>query len=347
MTAMRVRRWSLAVEDWPRLDRLAWEAACRPAGPLDEPGAALRWAEPTRNITIRMWGRYLAYLQAEGVMDPSAGPAERVSFEQVGRFIVAMQNRLAPSTIDATLTFMGQAMAVFVPGRDWTWIRKHPAAPSSAEILAARKEIIAPDSAQLLTAALAECDFCITLPRTPRKVTRFRNALLVAFATCTAVRRRNLAEMRLGTHLLVRDHGMRVVFTGTKNHQVIDTPLTPMLTRYLRTYLETFRPLLLSGAQGTDFLWVNEAGHPLSYDSLWEIFQHTGRRLIGQEISVHDVRYGLATGIMNADPTKLESASAALAHRSTTVTRRSYDRSGADASNRVWTKLMERKRRTE
>ncbi len=141
---------------------------------------------------------------------------------------------------------------------------------------------------------------------------------------------------------------MRVVFDGTvKNHRIIDTPLTPMLAGYIRTYLDTHRPVLLAGAPEPDFLWIGVSGQPLTYDQFYPIFQRMGRKWLGQKLSVHSVRYGLATGIMSADPRNIETASAALAHRNPSVTRRAYDRSGSDASNRVWARLVERKRRVQ
>ncbi len=205
----------LPIKDWPELDRIAWEAASRPAGPLDAPGAALRWAAATRQITVSAWGRYLGFLKAQGELDQDVGPGERMIFERCGRFIVAMRTHLAPSTIDATLVFVGQALSVFASDTDWTWVRKHPAKPTRTEIRASRKEIVAPDSTKLLIAAFASCDACDTGATSVETAAEFRNAVLIAFATCTAVRRRNLAEMRLGVHLRIQAHGMRAVFDGT------------------------------------------------------------------------------------------------------------------------------------
>ena len=177
---------ALPIKDWPQLDRLAWEAAGRPAGPLDVPGAALRWAEATRQITVAAWGRYLGFLQAQGELDQDVGPAERMNFERCGRFIVAMRTHLAPSTIDATLVFVCQALSVFAADTDWTWIRKHPAKPTRAEIRASRKDIVAPDLGKLLIAAFAFCDTCDAAPISIETAAKFRDAVLIAVATCTA-----------------------------------------------------------------------------------------------------------------------------------------------------------------
>ena len=138
---------------------------------------------------------------------------------------------------------------------------------------------------------------------------------------------------------------MRVTFDGTvKNSQIVDTPLVPMLCTYLRTYLDRYRPILLEGGPETDALWIDQTARPLTYAMLHGVFQRTGKQLIGQKLSAHKVRYGLATGIMGADPRQNYVASAALAHRSTRMMQ-AYDKSGAEASNRIWTQLVDRKRR--
>lgn len=332
--------------EWPTRDRLAWESACRAAGPLDQSGAALRWAEPTRALTVVAWGRYLGFLQMEGKIDPNAAPADRVTVELIGKFAMAMEAWLAPSTISMTLTFVVQALSVFAPGHSWSWIRKHPAAPKAREVRASRRDIVPPDSAELLNAAFSVCDGCLAKSATMGAAAMYRDAVLVALGACTALRRRNLTEMRLGVHLRVEVHGMRIVFDGTlKNHRVVDTPLSPMLAGYLDHYVSTYRPLLLGDAKDTGFVWLADGGEPLNYDQIYGVFQRMGRQLIGRKLSVHSVRYALATGMMIADPKNIDRASAALAHRDSAVTRRSYDRSGAAGSNRVWAKLVERKRR--
>lgn len=291
------------------------------------------------------WGQYLAFLEREGILDRTAGPGDRVTFERCGQFILAMRERLAPKTIETALAFLAMAATVMAPEKDWNWIRKHPLRPSRAEVRATRKEVTPPDAAELLGAAFAACESIDTENPSLDDAIMFRDCVLVALAVCLAVRRRNLAEMRVGEHLILGGGCARAVFADTKNHVGIDTPLSPMLSGHLIAYVEKIRPVIQRDKIATDWLWINEDGTPVSYGVVYLIFRRRGAQLIGRPLSPHCVRHSLATGTLQADPTRLEAASAALGHRSTSITRRAYDHSGSAASNAVWLKLLERKRR--
>src|SRR4051812_17586981 len=76
-------RRGLKVDDWPLLDRRAWEEAQRAGGPLDDSGLAARWSEATRRKVVGTYGRYLGWLERRGLLDRTGSAVTLVTLPQV------------------------------------------------------------------------------------------------------------------------------------------------------------------------------------------------------------------------------------------------------------------------
>jgi len=330
----------LKVPEWPAADRAAREAALYIGAPLSPAGAAVRWAPATLAKRWGEWGRFLSYLASVGDLVEDETPATRLTEPRLARYIVSLRARVRASTTYSNVSDLSRAVAALAPDRDWSWVRRHPALPRVAEVRASRKPINPPDAAALLACLLSECDRADALPPAPENSIAFRNGVLMSIAVCTGLRRRNLAEMRIGEHVLVgRDH-IRLLFTDSvKNGVVVDVLLPSFLLPNLRTYLGRHRPILLQGGDDTGDLWINLQGRPLQYSTLLNVFSQTGKRLFGRSLHVHLVRHAMATGIMERDPRDLEVAAAALTHKSTSSVDEVYDRSGAHTAQKMWMAL--------
>lgn len=233
-----------------------------------------------------------------------------------------------------------------VPDRDWSWVRRHPLRPTPAEIRAARKPLEPFDGAELVQAALAECDAAEAETPTPRSARRFRDGLLLALATYVGIRRRNLAEITIGEHLVASGSGYRLVFeeAGTKTGAICDLRVPDMLVPYLQAYLDRYRPVLLDGTDDHGRLWVNIGGEPLAYEALYGLFARKAQKLIGRPINPHLTRHSLATTILTSDPRAIATAAAALTHRGTRSVSEVYDRSGRTGAEAEWQRILRRLR---
>ncbi len=339
-----VRR--MPVEAWPAPDRSAWEAACRPAGLLDEAGAANLLASQTRAKRAGEWGRFLSYLDWSRQLDPAESPARRLTPERVGGYIRSLRARLRDSSVWCQINDLSYTAPLLAPGHDWSWIRRHQALPSTREVRAARKPIEPPDPNRLLYGALQYCRQAEAEAPSVTTAIRFRDGLIIAFATWSALRRKNLAEMEIGRHLRIGDGVMRIVFEQTvKNGETIDWIVPDLLRPYVETYLEQYRPLLLRGGEGTARLWINRFGKPLAYEALRPLFEQMGIRLTGKPMTVHGTRYAYATAVLTLDPRDAPIVSGGLAHRGTGSVNKFYDRSGTDGVSRAWLKALRRRRR--
>jgi hypothetical protein len=334
------------LEEWPAPDRMAWEVACRQATPLTVPGGAVKWSAATQKTTLDGWGRYLGYLDNSGELDVLEGPSQRLTPQRCTDFITSLRDRLSPNSVDSAVVFLGQAISVLAPDQAWGWVRKHPLRPRQKEVRAALVPKSIPNPARLLLAALDLCDQVDAEMPTQFQAEQFRDGVLVAFAVCVAVRRRNIAETRIGENLILVGQAGRLVYRATKTGEPFDVVLSPLLVDLLSRYVERHRPVLLAlSRKDSDRLWISCTGRPMEDATIYNRFRQMVRGLTGQICSVHSVRHAFATTIMKADPRQLGIVAAGLGHRTQRTARNAYDRSGDSASNSLWGDLVGRIRR--
>src|SRR5436190_10591982 len=93
----------LPVEEWPQVDRAAFETAYQPGDVFDEtagPGAHL--AEGTRDAIRFAYRRWLSFLKSKHRDDLSKPPAERITPERARGFIDHLRAQIGPSSVGAT-----------------------------------------------------------------------------------------------------------------------------------------------------------------------------------------------------------------------------------------------------
>jgi integrase/recombinase XerD len=333
-------RRQLPPDAWPVTDRSRWDAACAMTDPLTRGGAASHLSPASKKTRAAMWGNFLAFLESIDELEPAEAPEDRVTRDRLTRYIESLKSRVRASTMDNMIVEISFFLKAIAPDHDWSWIRRHPGRPTQADVRASRKPIIPPDPVKALTAALEACDTADGLESPATSAVRFRNAVLMMILICFAPRLKNLAEMRLGEHLIVCPAHLRLVFDETvKNREVIDTPVPDWLAAYVRRYLEVYRPALLNGTAEHRSVWVNIDGAPLQYTVIGHIVREWTTKA-GDRAHVHSFRHSLATMLMEQDPRSIEIAAAALAHRGVSSVNQVYDRSGNLVSQKYWLKLL-------
>jgi hypothetical protein len=136
----------------------------------------------------------VAFLGARGELDPAEeGPAARLTFPRLTAWILALRERgLSANTVRNRVVGLSLAAAAMAPGRDWSWVRQHPARPRHAEEMAARRPVPPYDAAELVEAALALCARADAEPPSIRAAAWHRDGLLLALATYSLGLRRGL-----------------------------------------------------------------------------------------------------------------------------------------------------------
>ena len=335
----------LLADQWPSSDRLAWVAACRPGRGMTPPGSAAKLRATTREKQEHEWGSYLRYLGTAGQLLDTEAVTDRLTPERLGGYIEAVLRFSRASTVRCRVIQLSYMAKDLMPDRSWSWVRKHPALPTEAEASAVRKQKAWCDPSEFVAKSLTQCDTAMQLPDPLLAAVRYRDGVLIAFAFCCTIRRKNLSELKIGESLIIAPDYVRVVFDETvvKNHRIVDMLLPDFLCPYVREYVQKHRPILLQGSADTGELWINLRGKPLSYTALYGVFTTRSQSLVQQRLHPHSTRYSLATCTLDNDPRDIGLAADSLGHRGTGTVARYYNQAGPARANAAWQKLFKEK----
>jgi integrase/recombinase XerD len=235
------------VADWPARDRDAWTAALFPGDILDEGGARAHHATSPNDCVAQGWGRYLFWIENQGLLDVQQGPANRIVSGQVRDFVVDLEK-----TGVATGTALGYLMGIQViakisdPQRDWSWIKRiassirgrHKQARQKRHRLVAVRVLH-----DLGLKRMAKADAENTQHR---RALVYRDGLLISLLSARPLRLGNLAGLVLGRTLIRRADGWWIAIPAVeiKNRAPIDYSWPAGLTSHLEAYLSDHRSLL-------------------------------------------------------------------------------------------------------
>jgi integrase len=178
---------------------------------------------------------------------------------------------------------------------------------------------------------------------------------MIALLAYRPVRRKNLAMMRLGRHLVKVGGRWQIVFAAeeTKTHVPYEAVLPGALGPRLERYLDVHRPVLLRGEQkdgnprappvhpGLDAVWISQLGTQLMDEDLgFQIFVRT-RREFGRGLFPHMFRDCAATAVAVDNPKHIGDASLVLGHAGQRTTEKHYNHGRSlEASRRHAAMLM-------
>jgi integrase/recombinase XerD len=112
---------SLSVEQWPTADRLAWEAACRPAARLKKGGAAAHLKEITRSDLSRRYGYFLEFVDQSEGLDPTAAVTAYVTPDRVACYEAELQKCVGSVTLYGSIYKLRRTAQLLNPAGDFGW----------------------------------------------------------------------------------------------------------------------------------------------------------------------------------------------------------------------------------
>jgi integrase/recombinase XerD len=153
-------------------------------------------------------------------------------------------------------------------------------------------------------------------------VTRLRRWPGLALLSVRPLRRRTLAALQLGKHILIDGDDVRInvpatLMKGKKQPYHADWP--GALRAELFCYIDTIRPILLAGERvdnsfAGDALWVSERGTMLTADAIYRRVRHLTQQATGQAINLHRFRNIAASTIAINEPEQIDIAQDVLGH---------------------------------
>ena len=314
-------RRCLAVEDWPTPDRVAWASAIH-AGDLLEPGGpAAHWSAASHRKTSSGYGRYLAWLQARGLLDFCCPPADRVTKELVAAYVDHLLAVNRGYTVLCRVQELYDAMRVMAPDRDWAWLRRIGSAIRSRTRPAKSKEgrVQAPDRLANLGMELMAWAEAATDQTPLQRAVLFRDGLMIALLAYRPIRISDFAAMAIGRQLVQQGCRYWLKVEETKTRRLLEVAIPAAIQPGLERYLQHHRVVLLTGANRrpapkTDALWVSETATPMAVISIHNRFRRHTRAAFGVAVSPHLFRDSAATAIATDGPAHVRAIMPVLGH---------------------------------
>jgi hypothetical protein len=331
-------RLSLAFPDWPEDDRERWQRGLAHPNPTntrlerytergrqfgrDPSGADARAGNPkpwTRApyqwsaATVRSAGyAYGSFLKA--MID--LGRDRTVTPEAVAAWVEGMLARMSLRSIANRIRDLWYAMRLLRPNQDWRWLGED-AETLREEARPVRDKLskIA-DIRDIRRAAIARMQRADAKLKTVATALEFQDGFLMLLLSYRPVRRRNLAETRLGVNLIFDKEfsSGRLFYERTKPGDQYEAVLPDKVLRWLRRLVEVYRPIL-AGPGITDEAWISQEGGPLSGSQLQRRIRRATQEELGKSVSLHLFRDCLATTVSEIAPERIEDAARILGHR--------------------------------
>ncbi len=335
-------------ENWPEEDRRCFDRACEPADPFAEDGGGSRANHSIRsNRKLEVgYGRYLTFLTFYA-LDALQGPlAQRIMPELVRRFIKHLQD-LGNSTQTqlCRLQELGEMAKVINPDADRSFIKK------LASVIRAKHIPVRDKSNLRLSDDLLQLGIEL-MAQTSQLEGReaailFRDGLIIAFLALVPVRRRNIADFKMGRNLIDLSEALLVVFdeSETKTHEPIEVEWPECLIDALEEYLLIHRPLLEARhgrwyKPADDFLWLSQDGSPMTQIAIYDrVREHTEVKF-GCALNLHLFRDAAATTMAIADPAHVRLAAPLLGHRTFSTTEKYYQQAKTLEAHQTYLKAL-------
>ena len=243
-----------------------------------------------------------------------------------------------------------QAARVMMPERDWTWLKAVKAR------LYGRRPRHAPTgpvitSVQLLDLGQQLMDESKPAPGTPISMddaVRYRDGLMIALLAFIPIRRKNLAALEIGRHLVREGDGWFVIIPReeAKTGTPIEFPVPELLDPYLAIYLDIVRPRMLRRPTCAA-LWVSAKGGALVYGAIGQVFSRHSTSRLGFRITPHDARDAAATTWAISAPDQIGVARDLLAHSDLRTTIKHYNRARGIEASRAYSQVIAGMRRKQ
>ncbi len=331
-------RLHLPYSQWPAADQVLWQKGFGE----DDPFSRVRLSAASQANCMRSWRRFLGFLNTQEPGGLDLHPGERLTAERVRLFAAQLARTNARNSVASLLQGLHAAARVMMPGRDWGWLkaikdRVRVSAPAPSRT----RPVVT--SSQLLELGLQLMNE--TRPDPTRRIRNsaaiaYRDGLMIALLAFIPLRRKNLAALEIGRHVIRNDKRWFIVVprAETKTATYIEFEIPDMLVPYLKEYLDVVRPQMLRRASCAA-IWVTFRGRPLSYVTICKVFARLSRHL-GIRITPHDVRDAAATTWAIMRPEQIGVSRDLLGHAELRTTDRHYNRARGMEASRAYGALI-------
>jgi integrase len=238
---------SLPIGDWPKADREAWDAACRPAIKLRRGGSASRLAAKTRDDLRKRYGYFLRFLKESRRFNAAVSCESLLTPENVDALVHRMRKEWSATTLFMTIQKLKQIAHHLAPSANFKWLSviagdlKAEGGPVKQQPVVDASELVI--AGLTLVAEYTERESPMDL----ETALNIRNGLMVALLASCPIRAKNLTGLTLGRSFRSSDSCWWIDLQGseTKSGRPDMRMLPEFLIPALEHYLFEARPLLL------------------------------------------------------------------------------------------------------
>jgi integrase len=144
----------------------------------------------------------------------------------------------------------------------------------------------------------------------------YRNGLIIALLALIPLRRRTVAALRVGKHLVKSGDlwALDIPAVDTKTKRPLEYPISTELSRRVDLYLNRFRSRF-PGAGMHDYLWASSRG-PMHDRGIYAAVRQCTREALGFPVNLHRFRHAAATFWSIRDPANVRGVKDLLGHAS-------------------------------
>jgi integrase/recombinase XerD len=317
----RISKLMLRFADWPAEDQTRWQAAFKTGDRFDESGRGAHLQGSTRKVWQESYARYLGFLSANQRNLLTLAPEARVDRKLVSEYVAWRRRSCGDMTIAIDLDHLRGALKLMCPDTDWSWlltITKRIAATAPRK--AGKYHLVTSDrlyalGMELMDAAVADANAAKRLNKA--HAFQYRDGLVIALLALIPLRRRTLAALRIGRHLMKTGDlwSLDIPAADTKAGRPLEYPISKKMSERIDVYLERFRRRI-PGADKHTSLWASNQGCPMCGMAIYAAVRKRTKRAFGFGVNLHRFRHAAASFWSIQDPANVRGAKDLLGHAS-------------------------------
>jgi integrase/recombinase XerD len=324
----RTKKLYLPYAAWPEDDRARWETAFKAGNDLfDDQRPAAHLSEPTRLALQYAYGKFLAFLAARHRELLDLAPAKRLSREIIKDYVKWQPATCGGTTLGIYLHHLWMTLRYICPLVDWSWlliISKRIAAKVKHK--PEKHHLVTSETLYALGVEMMDRVILCGMTATTRtRQNAYRDGLIIALLALIPLRRRTLAALRIGKHLIRSADlwALDIPAEDVKTKRPLEYPISSELAGYIDVYLNEIR-LRIPGAKTHDYLWPSSRGRPMSDRVIYGAVRRRTRKALGVPVTLQRFRSAAATLWSSRDPANVRAAKDILGHASFGTTEKHY-----------------------
>ena len=300
----------------------------------------------TRAALRAAYSRLLGFLVAQYPERLDKPAAVRVDRETIAKYVEHLRQSRADTSIVIELHHLRLALRLVCPTADWEWlltITKRIAAQAKRK--PQKHHLVT--SERLYALGVELMDLAVEDARAAGSITKasafaYRDGLIIALIAIVPLRRRTLAALRIGKHLVKSGNfwALDIGPEDTKNWQALDFPISAELSARIDVYLDKFRKRI-PGAIAHDGLWASNKGRAMDDGTIYDMVRRRTRKAFGFPVNLHRFRHAAMTFWSIHDPKNVRGAKDLLGHSSFTTTEKHYIMSQSRMAGRELARIVD------